>query len=377
MEIKMNILYLSLGREYGGTEKVIENLLDSFKNDLKNKITVVAMNNTRFFQVLKLKYSNNSNIEILGLLNSNKKIIRNIFLLRNLIKFKKFDVIHVHSIVSNLIFQLANIRLGNKSIITVHSRSDFDRKRNIKGILMNNLEIFLLNRNTEIVCVSNSIKEYLLEKGLSKNIEVIHNGIYGINQKASHLQIEKFKVKYSKVDSLLLIYIGRLTEVKGIYNLISIIKKISKKNKNVDFLVLGEGELKLMFDEEIEKKQLKNVKLLGFQNQIKDYLPYCDFLIMPSNMEGIPITILEAMSCSIPCIASNVGGIPEIINEKNGVLYNNNNLDYIIEKIDYYEKNRKLIDNLKNQAYKDFNEKWNINKFIQKYKERYILLSKK
>ena len=61
MEIKMNILYLSLGREYGGTEKVIENLLDSFKNDLKNKITVVAMNNTRFFQVLKLKYSNNSN----------------------------------------------------------------------------------------------------------------------------------------------------------------------------------------------------------------------------------------------------------------------------------------------------------------------------
>ncbi|NGT96810.1 glycosyltransferase family 4 protein [Clostridium perfringens] len=373
----MNILYLSLGREYGGTEKVIENLLDSFKNDLKNKITVVAMNNTRFFQVLKLKYSNNSNIEILGLLNSNKKIIRNIFLLRNLIKFKKFDVIHVHSIVSNLIFQLANIRLGNKSIITVHSRSDFDRKRNIKGILMNNLEIFLLNRNTEIVCVSNSIKEYLLEKGLSKNIEVIHNGIYGINQKASHLQIEKFKVKYSKVDSLLLIYIGRLTEVKGIYNLISIIKKISKKNKNVDFLVLGEGELKLMFDEEIEKKQLKNVKLLGFQNQIKDYLPYCDFLIMPSNMEGIPITILEAMSCSIPCIASNVGGIPEIINEKNGVLYNNNNLDYIIEKIDYYEKNRKLIDNLKNKAYKDFNEKWNINKFIQKYKERYILLSKK
>lgn len=373
MVIKMKILYISLGREYGGTEKVVENLVGNFSEDKSNKITLVALNGTRFFNIINSKYKDSQNIKVVGLLKSKNKLFNNIISLRKLLKENEFNVIHIHSIVSNLIFQLANIGLNNHSIVTVHSRSDFDRKNFLKGILMNKLEVYLLNRNTQVVCVSNSIREYLKNKHVRNNITVIHNGIAGLEFDFNLSNRENLKgISFDKND-LLIAFVGRLTEVKGIYNLIEILKKIDKKNKNVKFIVIGEGVLKEEFNNAIYKYNLENVELLGFKQNIIEYLPSCDFLIMPSNMEGIPITILEAMSCSVPCIASNVGGIPEIINDKNGILYSNSDLDYIVDKIDFFERNRDLIKPLKINAYDDFEKKWNINNFIKLYKSIYLI----
>ncbi|HAT4212233.1 glycosyltransferase family 4 protein [Clostridium perfringens] len=369
----MKILYISLGREYGGTEKVVENLVGNFSEDKSNKITLVALNGTRFFNIINSKYKDSQNIKVVGLLKSKNKLFNNIISLRKLLKENEFNVIHIHSIVSNLIFQLANIGLNNHSIVTVHSRSDFDRKNFFKGILMNKLEVYLLNRNTQVVCVSNSIREYLKNKHVRNNITVIHNGIAGLEFDFNLSNRENLKgISFDKND-LLIAFVGRLTEVKGIYNLIEILKKIDKKNKNVKFIVIGEGVLKEEFNNAIYKYNLENVELLGFKQNIIEYLPSCDFLIMPSNMEGIPITILEAMSCSVPCIASNVGGIPEIINDKNGILYSNSDLDYIVDKIDFFERNRDLIKPLKINAYDDFEKKWNINNFIKLYKSIYLI----
>ncbi|HFD2040958.1 TPA: glycosyltransferase family 4 protein [Clostridium perfringens] len=369
----MKILYISLGREYGGTEKVVENLVGNFSEDKSNKITLVALNGTRFFNIINSKYKDSQNIKVVGLLKSKNKLFNNIISLRKLLKENEFNVIHIHSIVSNLIFQLANIGLNNHSIVTVHSRSDFDRKNFLKGILMNKLEVYLLNRNTQVVCVSNSIREYLKNKHVRNNITVIHNGIAGLEFDFNLSNRENLKgISFDKND-LLIAFVGRLTEVKGIYNLIEILKKIDKKNKNVKFIVIGEGVLKEEFNNAIYKYNLENVELLGFKQNIIEYLPSCDFLIMPSNMEGIPITILEAMSCSVPCIASNVGGIPEIINDKNGILYSNSDLDYIVDKIDFFERNRDLIKPLKINAYDDFEKKWNINNFIKLYKSIYLI----
>ncbi len=373
MVIKMKILYISLGREYGGTEKVVENLVGNFSEDKSNKITLVALNGTRFFNIINSKYKDSQNIKVLGLLKSKNKLFNNIISLRKLLKENEFNVIHIHSIVSNLIFQLANIGLNNHSIVTVHSRSDFDRKNFFKGILMNKLEVYLLNRNTQVVCVSNSIREYLKNKHVRNNITVIHNGIAGLEFDFNLSNRENLKGISIDKNDLLIAFVGRLTEVKGIYNLIEILKKIDKKNKNVKFIVIGEGVLKEEFNNAIYKYNLENVELLGFKQNIIEYLPSCDFLIMPSNMEGIPITILEAMSCSVPCIASNVGGIPEIINDKNGILYSNSDLDYIVDKIDFFERNRDLIKPLKINAYDDFEKKWNINNFIKLYKSIYLI----
>ncbi|MDK0571458.1 glycosyltransferase family 4 protein [Clostridium perfringens] len=358
----MNILYLSLGKEYGGTEKVVENLIQNSTNN----VSICCLSGTRFNEVLKEKFSGINRIEL-----KKSNIINNIIILRKFLKENKIDIVHVHSIFSNLIFQLANLGINKKSLITVHSRSDFDRKKGIKGTLMNNLELFLIKRNTKIVTVSKSIKEYLRKNGINRDIKVIYNGVEKIKVNDKENLTNKLKEKYFSKDDLLLVFVGRLTEVKGVFNLIKICKKV--QNKNIKFIVIGEGNLKENLENEIKEKDLNNIKMLGFKSDIENYLPYADLLIVPSNMEGIPLCILEAMSCGVPSIASNVGGIPEII-DGNGILYDNKNIDNLIFILDKLENNRDFIEKMKKECFEQFNRKWSVDIFNNNYQEVYKTL---
>ncbi|GAA0070283.1 glycosyltransferase family 4 protein [Clostridium sardiniense] len=363
----MNLLCISLGREYGGTEIVVQNLIDNLD---EYKITLVCLKDSRFSNVLKNKY-NNKQIKIIELENNKFAILENIKRLKKIFDKEKFDVVHVHSIVSNLFFQLANYKKKLPSIITVHSRSDFDRQSFIKSHILNKLELILLNRNDAVVSVSNSIKEYLIEKNIKKYVTVIHNGSRNLKKYINEGYYKKFKNKYFNEEDLIIGFVGRLTEVKGIYNLIDIANQVSEINKKIKFLVIGEGILRKHIENEIKLNKLENIKLLGFKNDIENYIPYFDILIMPSNMEGIPLTILEAMSCGVPCAGSNVGGIPEIINEKIGFLYDNSDKKELIWKLNFIEKNRSELNSLKENCFKEFSIKWNMENAIKKYKNQY------
>lgn len=367
----MNILFISLGREYGGTEKIVENLIEGFSSNRNYNITIICLKDTRFFNIILDKFKKVNNISIIGISKKKIRIINNIYYVRKILKHRNIDLVHVHSIISNLVFQIANLNINKKSIITVHSRSDFDRTGNFKSKIMNKLELMLLKNNNRVIAVSNSIKKYLNDCKLHKCIKVIHNGTKHMNDVSDINEINKFKKFYFDKNSLVVTFVGRLTEVKGIFNLVEIAKRIIKINDNVKFLVIGEGELKSYIEDEIVKSNLNNIKLLGFKKDVDKYIPYSDLLIMPSNMEGIPITILEGMSCGIPCIGSNVGGIPEIINKNNGILYENRNIDELLSRIDFIEKNRDVLKLLKEQCKEEFLDKWSIDKLIENYKYEY------
>lgn len=365
----MNLLCISLGREYGGTEIVVQNLIDNLD---EYKVTLVCLKDSRFSSVLKNKYkSKQKKIKIIELENNKFAILKNIKKLKRVLDKEKFDVVHIHSIVSNLFFQLANYKKNLPSIITVHSRSDFDRQSFIKGHILNKLELILLNRNDAIVSVSNSIKEYLIEKNIKKSVTVIHNGSRDLKKYINDGYYKRFKNRYFNEEDLIVGFVGRLTEVKGIYNLVDIANQVSEINKKIKFVVIGEGILRNYIENQIKLNKLDNIKLLGFKNDIENYMPYFDILVMPSNMEGIPLTILEAMSCGVPCAGSNVGGIPEIINEKIGFLYDNSDIKELISKLNYIEKNRSKLNSLKENCFKEFSTKWNMKNVIQKYKNQY------
>ena len=85
----------------------------------------------------------------------------------------------------------------------------------------------------------------------------------------------------------------------------------------------------------------KYVKFIGFQDSTKWY-PEFDIFILPSLSEGFPLTILEALSSGIPCLATNVGGIPEILND-----------EFLVEKWDYKNLANKIIELLKDPQKRD------------------------
>ena len=96
------------------------------------------------------------------------------------------------------------------------------------------------------------------------------------------------------------------------------------------------------------------------------YIEYSDIFFLPSNFEGLPITILEALSCGKPVIASNVGGIPEILNGKNGYALKND-ASVMANKIKEILENRPHYIEMCEAAKQSYQDKFTIDKMVSGY----------
>jgi len=117
----------------------------------------------------------------------------------------------------------------------------------------------------------------------------------------------------------LIIFLGRVSETKGISYLIEAMKKLP----DVELKIMGYGKERKKFENRIREDNLKNVEFLGgiFGKKKLLYLSAADAFILPSSKEGAPVTIMEAMAKNLPIIATNVGGISLMIEDgKNGII---------------------------------------------------------
>jgi len=132
-------------------------------------------------------------------------------------------------------------------------------------------------------------------------------------------------------------FVGRLSEEKGILNLLKAIPNIIQDNPSAEFIIIGDGKLQNEISEFIEKNGLtKNVSLVGWcdQEKMPEYLNMMKLLIVPSFTEGLPNVILEAMACGTPVLASSVGSVPDIISDKDtGFLLIDNSPEFIEKEI--------------------------------------------
>lgn len=128
-------------------------------------------------------------------------------------------------------------------------------------------------------------------------------------------------------DRLIVAFIGRFTAVKNPMLFLDIASRVKEvftgSAMPVHFVMIGEGELKADIKSHIEMHDLAEyVTLTGYVADMTGLYPAIDILLMTSDIEGIPMCILEAMSYSIPVLAPDVGGIPEIIrNAETGLLF--------------------------------------------------------
>lgn len=114
-----------------------------------------------------------------------------------------------------------------------------------------------------------------------------------------------------------------------------------------------------------------NVFCLGNITNAGIYNTQVDLFMLPTNYEGLPIVIIEAMSCGKPIVSSDVGGIGEIVyNGENGYVVNNNSIDFA-KKIEYILKDDAIYSRFSARSLAIFNEKLTVDKMIGEYKKIY------
>jgi glycosyltransferase involved in cell wall biosynthesis len=107
-------------------------------------------------------------------------------------------------------------------------------------------------------------------------------------------------------------FIGRVTQIKRPDRFLDVVSEIKKRGIDVDFFIAGDGELLEMCRERIIHENLP-VSILGWQSNIERLLATADMLILTSDNEGTPLSLIQAGMAGIPVVATNVGSVPEVV----------------------------------------------------------------
>ena len=169
----------------------------------------------------------------------------------------------------------------------------------------------------------------------------------------------------------IVLFVGSFFPVKGIDILINAFSKIEKDFPDFKLFLIGEGE---------ERKNLENqVESLGLENKVifkgklslqetKDIMKKCYCLALPSLSEGLPRVLLEVMALGKPVIASNIGGIPEIIqNNYNGLLFKTKNVNSLAEKLRNLLQNREIAGTMGQQGKELVKKEFSNEKYFEHY----------
>ena len=246
------------------------------------------------------------------------KEIKSFFDLMKILRKEKPDVVHLHSPKMGALGGLAARNTGiHKIIFTVHGWPfNEDRPLSQKIILKLISWLTIIYSHQTIVLSEKEKGQVLKWPFVSQKIIVIPNGINEANFLDKESAREKIKKLISKDIPINTTWIGTIAELHPNKGLKYALNTLSSLPNTISFhyFIIGEGE---------ERHSLKGevVSLLGFQPEASSLLKAFDIFLLPSIKEGLPYVILEAGLAEIPIIATNVGGISELItNNKDGLI---------------------------------------------------------
>lgn len=183
----------------------------------------------------------------------------------------------------------------------------------------------------QLITTSDKVKEKIVrERYINSNrIKVIPEGILLSRYGSLPAKGELRKRLGFPEEGIYIIFAGSLVERKGLRYLIKAFTEI--KNENLKLLIIGEGKMKLEFQ---RMSCDDRIEFLGYKENAVEYIKAADILVLPSFHEGLPNVLLEAMAVGTPVIATNVSGIPELIEDGvNGLLIPPRNSDALKKAI--------------------------------------------
>jgi glycosyltransferase involved in cell wall biosynthesis len=229
------------------------------------------------------------------------------------------DVVHAHHYSSFVYGQLsASVWSGPPVIFTEHGRlSDArpSRKRRLVNPLLGRLP-------QAVYAVSEDLRRHMIEEGFPPPlVGVIHNGIEpGVEVTDQDRLAARHLLKIPS-DALVVGTVGRLDPVKDFGTLVRGFGDVRTALPNGRLVIIGDGPERDALHAEVRTAGLEeSVVFTGHRQDARALLPAFDLYVNSSIHEGVSLTLLEAMAAATPCIATSVGGNPEVVTENSGVL---------------------------------------------------------
>lgn len=236
-----------------------------------------------------------------------------------LFRINRVDISHCHGSKAGLVGRLA-ARLADVPavVMTVHNSILHDHFPPWKKLLYSQFEGFLAGFTHRIITVSDALgREIISRERISpEKIVTIYNGIspkqFCLGTDREYLQ----KTIGIPASARVVGTVARLAPQKGVVNFIRAAAELSAGSQGLAFLVVGEGPLRADLERESETLKLTGkLFFAGERQDVEKIMPCLDVFVLASLSEGLPLTVLEAMACRRPVVASRAGGIPEIITD--------------------------------------------------------------
>ena len=230
------------------------------------------------------------------------------------------DILHTHNFKDNILGILSTLpRRGCRRVRTVHGRGEpftglaAAKMRFYRGVD----HLFTRWLVDRIVAVSVDLEGDLARSFGAQRVTCIHNGIDLDQVEVTKLPTELRQALNLGARDFVIGTMGRLVPVKGLETFLKAARIIRGRNKNAKFVIAGDGPLKGALQALACRYGLEqDVLFLGHRDDSYDVLAMMDVLVLPSLSEGIPMVLLEALALARPVVASRVGGIPEVVEDR-------------------------------------------------------------
>jgi glycosyltransferase involved in cell wall biosynthesis len=381
--MKKKIIFVITKSVWGGAQKCVYDLAANLPTD-RFDLAVAAGGDGPLFEKLTGAGIRTISIPKLDRNIHIGKEIRSFAALLNLFQKEQPDIIHLNSSkvggLGALAGRIASLRIRKHIavIFTVHGWGFFEDRS-----FISRAAIFLTSWVSVLfqdkIILINSRDHTVAQKIIPKRkLALIPNGLayrdYMSAQRARAFFAEKIGKQFSP-DTLLIGTIAELTSNKGLEYLIdaAVMLRPHLIDRKFRIVVIGEGEERSHLERKIRDLRAQDIiSLLGFVPDAAQYLRGMDIFVLPSRKEGLPYVVMEAMAAGVPVIASNTGGIPDLItNNETGILVPPKDAQALAQEIEHLAKNKENRIALSMRAASTVETKFSLHAMLEKTEEVY------
>lgn len=229
---------------------------------------------------------------------------------------ERFDLLHLHDSTAHTIGYMASL-FGVRSPMVLSRKVVFRIKSSLLTQLKYNADCI-----KKIICVSEAVRQLVISSvKRNERVCLVHEGIEPPDTSSVQQYTLPADVLSPHFDHLVG-YVAALTEEKDHETFLQVAKKFVERGMNTGFLIAGSGKNELRIKRRIDELGLgKNVFMLGYCDNVPGLMKQLDALLFTSLKEGLPVTIIESFFMKLPVVATNAGGIPELIkNDQTGFI---------------------------------------------------------